>query len=536
MLSNAVRRAAILIPQIRRLKEQRDEALRQLEAARAAETPQPPTDTIADPNTLVDLAVRRALAEPRSDSAEIARRLLLIVSLIVVAAAVLIAVISLFYTLLAYPQVDDLERTAAMRALSPWQRVQGDYFKIDGRWASLFIQYLLYTGGHVVARYPVMLSMLLLVGMAGCCCGVAIVSGRRISDAPVLAGAICTYAFLWLSAPRGEPFYWFPAGMGYWLPVALGMMLLWILCAVDTWWAGLTVISLAALLPALHEICGAWVVGVLAVVCLSRVIGRRPGVRTAACATLVGLLSTASVVLAPAIRVRMASTPHQSLLASLMTAWQIDTSLIAHWKAIIAVLAVIVLAAARSPFRPVWYRVAPRLTRISLALAIVPGSIVVLTIVSSGLGGIIPPRVFDGIYFLLAAAIATFATACGFDLGGVAAVRRLLDGKCGLLLSATMVVLALGSTMQLPRFAATFRDLEPAIRNRAAWDRRNLMIWAESRAGVRDVVTSICMIPLTILPTYFDITDNPDWVANEDLRAYYSLHSLRLAATRGGCH
>lgn len=472
-----------------------------------------------------------------ADGTEPARRLETATNILAVCLAVAVTFISLGYTFLAYPQADDLERTGAMRMFSPLQRISSDYLNIDGRWASLSIQYLLYKGGHVVDRYPAMLTALLITGLIGCCCAVAIVTERRVSERRVFAGGVIAYAFLWLSAPMGEPFYWFPGSMGYWLPVALGMVLLWLLYNFTGWWARIVVVGISFLLPALHEVCGSWIVGVLGVTCLVRMARARSGVGTAAAAFLASVLGTASVVLAPGIRARMDSAPHQSLFDALKRALEIDGFLASHWAATLPVLIVILLVAARMQRRPSWYEEAPLFIKACLVAAIVPLPILMLTAISYGLGGGIPARVYDGVYFMLAAGVATFVATCGFDLSRWTAARAFLDTQWGSLLRVVMVILALVEVTHLPRFHAAFQEIQPAIRNRALWVQRNAEIWAERDAGVRDVVARGRMTPLTILPTYFDMTENPDWYANQHLKTYYGVHSIRLAApapTKGG--
>lgn len=442
---------------------------------------------------------------------------------------VVIALISLGYTFLAYPQADDLERTAAMRFLSSLQRIRSDYLNIDGRWASKLTEYSLYRGGHVIDRYPVMLMVLLIIGVIGCCCGIALVSGRRISERSVVAGGIVAYSFLWLSAPRGELFYWFPAGAEDWLPLALSVVLLWLLYNFEAWWSKIIVVAMSLVLPALHEVFGSWIVGVLAVTWLVRIVRAKAGSRTAGAAALAGTLGTASVVLAPGIRARAASTPHESLHDAFKQALQIEAFNLAHWTAMAAVLIVILLAVARTRVRPSWYDEAPLFIKTCLVVAMVPLPILMLTVISYGLGGGIPARVYDGFYFLLAAAAATFAATCGFDLGRWGAAKTLLETQWGSLLRSAVMILAVVGVMSLPRFHAAFHDIDPAIRNRAVWEQRNAEIWAERNAGIRDVVVSERMLPLTILPFYFDMTEDPKWYANQHLAMYYGLQSIRLS-------
>ena len=465
-----------------------------------------------------------------ADCAKPARGLETAVNAVAVCVAVAVALISLGYTFLAYPQADDLERTAAMRTFSPLERVQSDYLRIDGRWASLFVQYLCYRGGHTLERYPAMLLVLLITGLIGCCCAVAIVTGRRISERPVLAGGVIAYAFLWLSAPWGEAFYWFPGGMGYWLPVALGMVLLWVFCSFAGWWSRIVVVGMSFVVPAFHEVCGGWVVGVLGVTCLVRIARARAGVGTAASAALAGVLGTASVVLAPGVWARADHSPYQSPFDALNQALRIYASLASHWIATVPVLIAILLAAARMQPRPAWYEEAPLFIKACLAAAIVPLPILLFTAISYGLGGNIPARLNDGVYFMLAAGVATFVAACGFDLGRWAAIKAFLDTQWGSLLRGTVVILALVGVMHVPRFHAAFRDIQPAIRNRAWLDVRAAEILADRDAGIRDVVVSQRMTPLTILPTYMDLTEDPNWFLNRHMAKYFGVRSIRLSA------
>src|SRR5205085_4900500 len=141
------------------------------------------------------------------------------------------------------------------------------------------------------------LMVLLIVGMIGCCCGISVVTGRRISEWSVLGGGIIAYSFLWISAPRGEPFYWFPAGIEYWLPLALGVILLWLLYNFTAWWSKIIVVTMAFMVSAIHEVYGAWIVGALALTWLVRIAKGKAGSGTAGAAALASTLGTASIVL-----------------------------------------------------------------------------------------------------------------------------------------------------------------------------------------------------------------------------------------------
>jgi hypothetical protein len=267
---------------------------------------------------------------------------------------------------------------------------------------------------------------------------------------------------------------------------------------------------------------------VLAATWLVRIAKRKAGSATGA-AALAATLGTVSVVLAPGIRARAASTPHQVLHNALKQALQIEAFNVVHWATIVAVLLLILLAAARMRIRPSWYDEAPLLIRICLVGAIVPLPVLMLTMISYGLGGGIPARLYDVFYFVLAAAVATFTATCGFELGRWGAAKTFLDSQWGALLRSAMMILALVGVLSLPRLHAAFNDIDPAIRNHAVWEQRNAEIWAERNAGVRDVVVSERMLPLTILPFYFDITEDPNWYANQHLKKYFGLQSIRLS-------
>lgn len=466
-------------------------------------------------------------AEART--AETARYLETAVNTFAVLFAIVVAFISIGYTFLIYPQADDLERTAADRYVSPLVRVRADYFHITGRWGAGLIEYYTYLGGHVIARYPVMLTICLLIGFIGCCCVIALLMGRRISDRSVLAGGVIAYSAIWLSAWRGEAFYWFPAIVEYWVPIGLGMVLLWVLSSFTGWWSKILIVAMAFVLPGIHEVFGSWIVAVLSVIWVVQFRKSKPGRNTTAAAILVSVLSTASVVLAPGISERAAGAPHQPLSDAFNQALHIERLISAHWPSMAPLLLVILLAAAHVRLRPSLYDDAPLFIKICLLVAIFPLPVLMLAAISYGLGGDIPARVCDAFYFLQAASVGAFVAMCGFDLGRSHAVKAFLDTPKGSFLRSAMAISALAGAMSLPRFHSAFHDIDPAIRNRAAWVQRNAEIWAQRNGGVRDVVVSEHMVPLAILPVYFDITDDPKWYANGFLQRYYEVHSLRLS-------
>lgn len=464
------------------------------------------------------------------DTSQAARRLETAVTVCATVLAVIIALFSLAYTFLIYPQADDLERTGAMRIVSPGHRILSDWLTLNGRWTSLGIEYLFYATGRTIQAYPFVLTSVLLLCMAACFCCIAIVSRRPISEKGLVAAGVVAYSFIWVSAPRGELFYWFPAGAEYCMPLALGMVLLWLLYRFNTWWSKTLVLLLAFAVPGLHEVFGTWIVPVLALTWFLRLTRRNPGSGIAGLATLASIVGTASVVLAPGIRRRATVlTGHVSVDAAWKQAVYMERVILSHWAAILPMFVIILLAAARMRVRPSWYDDAPLLTKVCLLVAVVPLPVLMLTAVSYGLGGGVPPRIYDGFYVLFAVTAATLAAACGFDLGRRGDVKEFLDTPGASLLRSALIVLAVAATISLPRFRAMTHELDPAIRNRAVWVQRNKDIWAKERAGARDLVVNERMVPLTIFPTYFDMSEDPNWYANGHLETYYGLNSIRLS-------
>jgi hypothetical protein len=307
------------------------------------------------------------------------------------------------------------------------------------------------------------------------------------------------------------------------------MILLWLIYNFSGWWSKILVVAMAFAVPTLHEVSGSWVVGVLAVTWLVWSTKGRAGTGTAAAAVLAGTLGTASVVLAPGIRARAASSPHQSLQDAFRYALEIEAFLLAHWVVMVPALLVILLTVARMRVRPSWCDNASVFIRTCLLVAIAPLPILMLTIISYGLGGGIPARLFDGFYFLMVPSFAALIATLGVDLARWGRGKAFLDSQWGSLLRSVLMISALAGVMSLPRFHAAFEEIEPAIRNHAVWRLRTTEIWAKRNAGVRDVVVNERMLPLSILPFYFDLTEDPNWYVNQHLRTYFGLESIRLS-------
>jgi hypothetical protein len=472
---------------------------------------------------MIDVAARRTGAQ----SVKVTRLLETAVNWFAVLLAGVIAFVSLGYTFLAYPQTDDLERTGALRIVSMFHRIRTDCLSIEGRWGADLLEYPAYFGGHVIAWYPALLIALMVIGFIGCCCVVSLVMGRRISEPRVIASGMAAYSVLWLAAPFGEQFYWYPAGIEEWLVLALGMILLWLMSNFTEPWAKTLVVLLAFLMPAIQEVFGGWIIGVLAAIWLVKLTTRKK-TGTVAAATLASVAGAASNLLMPGVRGRASGSAHLSLHGAVEQALYIERVIFQNWAALLPILIVILLAAASKRLRPSWYAEAPFLIKTLLLFAIVVVPFVVLTMTCYALGGAVAWHTYDGFFLLLAAAIVPFVVACGFDLGQWDTARNLLASPWGSLLRSAALVAALVATIFLPRFYAAFHDIRPAMRNHAVWVQRNAEITSQAKAGVRDVLVGQRMLPLTILPFYFDITEDPNWYANQHLAGYYGLRSLKL--------
>ena len=288
--------------------------------------------------------------------------------------------------------------------------------------------------------------------------------------------------------PRGEVFYWFPAIAEYVLPIALSMVLLWLLNNFDEGWSKILVVGLAFVLPPIHEVFGSWVISVFALTWLVRWLKKKPGSGTALAAALAGVAGTATVVLSPGIRRRAAGTAHQSIHDAFQQALKIEAFNTESWIFIVPMFLVIVLGAAHLRKRPDWCDDAPMLIKCCLLIAMAPLPILMLTAISYGLGGGIPARVYDGFFLLEAIATATFAAACGFSLGRWESGQKFLESSWGSLLRAAVMIAALYGAKSLPRYEWAFQEKDTAIRNRDVWVQRNAEIWALKNSGVRDIV------------------------------------------------
>lgn len=442
--------------------------------------------------------------------------------------AMLLALLAVFYAFTAFPMTDDIERTSAMRVLSPWARVADDYGAIDGRWFSLLIQYLCYSGDRTWQRYFLMLIIPHLLVLLGLCCLAALVWRRPLASREAVGAGLVAYAYLWVSLPAGESLYWFPALLGYWLPPALGLITLFLLTRSTGLWSRPLILLLALILPALHEVCGGWIAGAFGVITLVRLINRRGRAWFSGLATLIALASLASEVLAPGVRIRAKSTAHMPIPDALAHGYQHYGLLLHHWPSLLAIGLLLVLATSRLPERPVWYAQAPHLIKLSLTLACIPFAILLLGAIAYSLGGGVPPRLYDGVYVLVVIGLVLLAALIGFDLGTIPTLRHLSDSRTGDGLRSLCIVAALIATLPLPRTHAAFYELGTAMRNRIVAEQRDADLRAAHKAGQSEVVLHQKLLPMLILPTGFDYNDDPTWYANQDAESYYNIRSIRV--------
>ena len=451
------------------------------------------------------------------------------IKIIAVLCASWIALLSFVYAFIAYPQADDLERTAAMRFMQPHERVWSDYIHNDGRWASLFVQYFCYWGEHVDTRYCFMLTIPLFFGLLACILMTALLSGSDLLDRSVVAGGLIAYAVAWVALPwGGEITYWFPGIMGYWLPIAMGMIVLWLLGTFRGSWVTPIVLVLALLGPACHEVCGGWIAGVLAVVWFVTRRGEWPHSRLAGVASLVAVASTASVLLSPGTTGRAEGSRHLSI----GDAFHRNLNVVSEHRylcpAVALALLVVLLRAARSRCRPTWFGAAPPLVWICLAGAAGPLPLLMLTAVTMTLGGVPPDRLYDGIFLMTALAAATFAAMLGFRLSQVATVQRGLASRPGRLMVMIVMVGAFAAVVRLPRFAAAYKDIPVAMQARDVVLQRAAFVRAQRLAGEKDILVPY-QVPAMVIIKDFPLRDNSDWYLNQHLASYFAVRSLRLA-------
>jgi hypothetical protein len=457
-------------------------------------------------------------------------------------AAACVVAVAIGYTFLAYPQADDILGALQRRAYSPLEQVLYYYRVIDGRWASIFLESVAYTGDLVWRIYPGLLLAGLAISLLGCCCGVAIATGWRPLSPRTIAGSVMVYAFLWSCAPFGEAFYWFPAMMDYTVPVALGMMLLWVMLNWTEPAGRITAIGMALLIPAIHEVCGGWIAPVLGVVWLIKLMqppsasgttaGR--GAWRVAAACLAATLGFVSVVGAPGIRNRMAvyADPGLPFPAALADALHVWARVALEWKVVVPVLLMITLLTARLRQPPAWLAVAPTLSKFCLLAAAFGMPIAVLTAADMAIGGAAGTgRLIDGLFFLTFAALAMFAVSVGRDVGCTPQLREFLEGPWGAAVRIGVASLCLVQTVGLHRVSAAVREIPAAVQNLQTVQQRLADIQRERDAGATDIVVPR-LIPLTILPTWIDLHDDPTWYANENMAFYFGVKTIRLAGSQ----
>jgi hypothetical protein len=453
--------------------------------------------------------------------------------------AACVVAVAIGYTFLAYPQADDFLGASQRRTHSALDQVLWYYRVIDGRWASIFLESVAYTGDLVWRIYPRLLLAGLAVSLLGCCCGVAIATGWRLLSPRTIAGGVVVYAFLWCCAPFGEAFYWFSAMMDYTVPVALGMMLLWVMLN----WTGpagrTTAIGMALVIPAIHEVCGGWIAPVLGVAWLMKLMqppsasgttaGR--GAWSVAAACLAATLGFVSVVVAPGIRNRIAvwAPPGLPFPAALADALHICARVALEWRVVVPALLMITLLAARLRQPPAWLAVAPTLSKFCLLAAAFGMPIAVLTASDMGLGAA-AGWLIDGLFFLTFAALAMFAVSMGRDLGCTPQLREFLESPWGAAVRIGVASLCLVQTVRLHRVSAAVREIPAAVQNLRTVQQRLADIQRERDAGATDIVVPR-LIPLTIIAT-IDLRDDPTWFVNQEMAFYFGVKTIRPAGSQ----
>jgi hypothetical protein len=158
--------------------------------------------------------------------------------------------------------------------------------------------------------------------------------------------------------------------------------------------------------------------------------------------------------------------------------------------------------------------------------------IAVLTAADMAIGGAAGTgRLIDGLFFLTFAALAMFAVSMGRDVGCTPQLREFLEGPWGAAVRIGVASLCLVQTVGLHRVSAAVREIPAAVQNLQTVQQRLADIQRERDAGATDIVVPR-LIPLTILPTWIDLHDDPTWYANENMAFYFGVKTIRLAGSQ----
>jgi hypothetical protein len=431
------------------------------------------------------------------------------------------------YAFLAYPQADDLYHAAVSRNESAIQAALSAYRYINGRWLAMFVESLADQAPELFARYPWMLAGSLALLLAGCCLFVRLILGRIPADRGFALWGALAFAVLWLTLPFGEILYWLPAAVEYLAPIVLAVALFWLLETRLLERAVWIAAPLAFLIPTLHSLIGACLMVALVLVSLLRWFARCGGLWLYLVVLTAGMLGLASVAGAPGEAARLRYSHGMAFVDALPAAAQAALHLLTPWRVLAPALLGLALLAYRQTDPPAWVEAAPVIAPLALGAAVlgIPFGMIFLTMfVQAG----VPARVFDAAYTLGFGCAAACAAACGFGLRRSARMRRLLTPlRADLVLGAAFALLLAGTAFA-PRLRAAIAELPVAEANRRLVLARVQELRRAHAVGVAEVELSDPLAPLTILPTWLDITPDPDDYRNYHSELYFGIRRIRL--------
>jgi hypothetical protein len=280
--------------------------------------------------------------------------------------AVVILLVALDYTRLAFPALDDFWR-ATPKSDSIFHQVALLYRFWTGRWLTSFF-YGLATPriGIFGPGYAAALVVALLVWFSGFLIASRLLLGRGASGAQVAGLAIALFATFWAGAPApSEVFYWFSGAFEYGLPFLLSMISLRLLASAVGEKPSLPLAVAAGLVGALasgaHEIAGIILVGASACAAAANWhLGRRPAVIACLAALALVAAGLAINLLAPGNAARAAVFPQGGSIGraaaltfgsrSTPAGWLLDLRLIAFTLLLLTI-------GTGYPLRPAWVRI-----------------------------------------------------------------------------------------------------------------------------------------------------------------------------------
>lgn len=432
------------------------------------------------------------------------------------------------YAFLAFPQADDLFRASNPRSII--ETVWGEYIGWTGRWAAMFIYFIIQHEDTIFRDYPFLLVGTWLVMIVACGIAISAFFERRPTEPAMMGGGVVLFTVLFLSVLGHENLFWLTGAVEYLLPIALGLILLSAGRSVASRWRLLLCCAMAFVIPGFHELMGGWIVAPLAVLLVGSFFLDRKNIKRRAMVFASGVAGAAVAFLAPG---NFARLPHVrleplSLDASLGLAAEFLGRILLSYAYLLPLAALLMVVAASLKERPKWYSLAPHTLKVCLAISaiIMPFCMIIFILLITAH---LPMRALVGIQIIGIISFLGLAAAVGFDAQGSASIRRMLGGRSGPIMRMVLIFLCVPTAASMPASSALVSEMDSAFENNETIWSRQSAIHELRDAGVRSVVLRDKLITMDIIPTYFDITeDEIDW-RNKIYAFFYQLDCIRLA-------